>query len=181
MFWFVRQQAPISVGRAMLAGLGASSAIALLLSAGKLSDLPLVMAPFGASCVLLFTAADSPLSQPANVVGGHLLSTLVGLLFQTTLGSSPESMAFATGTAITLMRWLRVTHPPAGADPMVVLAGQESFSFLLFPVLPGTLLLVCFTSLYNHFLFGGRVSYPHPLSPIPVNTEPSRARVDPPR
>ncbi len=176
MSWFFRQQPPTSINQALFAGFATTIALALLHYIGELSALPLIMAPFGASCVLLFTAADSPLSQPVNVIGGHLLATLTGLLFQFSLGSGPISIALATGTAIALMRWLRITHPPAGANPMVVFAEQETFSFLLFPVLPGCLFLVLFTALFHRFLnsflnhsslnHSHAAAYPNPAEPF---------------
>lgn len=67
---------------ALLAGLGASLAIALLGWLDLGWQLTLLMAPFGASCVLLFSLPQSPLARPQNVLGGHLLAAAVGLLVQ---------------------------------------------------------------------------------------------------
>jgi CBS-domain-containing membrane protein len=107
------------------------------------------MAPFGASCVLLFSLSGSPLSQPANVIGGHFISTLVGLVLRLLFPNEWWAAALAVGLAIALMSALRITHPPAGADPLVVFAADPDFSFLVFPVLSGASALVAVATLFH--------------------------------
>lgn len=106
------------------------------------SNYPWLMAPFGASCVLVFAAPDSPLAQPRHVIGGHLLAALTGLLLLALLGSSWWSAALAVALAIALMQLARCVHPPAGATPLVVLAGGAGWDFLLTPVLCGSVVIV---------------------------------------
>ena len=100
------------------------------------------MAPFGASCVLAFGVWESPLSQPRNIIGGHLISTLVGLCVYHLLGSGTVSMALGVGLATGLMMLTRTTHPPAGANPLVVIMAGSSWSFLITPVLAGAVIIV---------------------------------------
>lgn len=126
----------------LLAGLGGVLAIAALRLMSDSAHMPLIMAPFGASCVLLFAVPGSPLSQPANVVGGHVVTTLVGLIMRLWLPDDWWALAFAVGLAIAVMVALRVTHPPAGANPLVVFATDPGFGFLVLPVLAGSLFLV---------------------------------------
>ncbi|MCZ8523515.1 HPP family protein [Paenibacillus caseinilyticus] len=104
---------------------------------GGWSGLPLLMAPFGASCVLAFALPESPLAQPRSIVGGHLLSTAIGLLLLQTAGAHPWTAALGVALAIFLMGLTRTLHPPAGADPLVVLLGGASWSFLWTPALLG--------------------------------------------
>jgi CBS-domain-containing membrane protein len=112
---------------------------------------PLLMAPFGATCVLMFAAPDTPLAQPRNVIGGHLVSSLIGLVFLKFIGTGPLEMGVAVGLAIALMQLTRTVHPPAGADPLVVLVGGKvGWSFLVAPVLAGSLLLVLIALLINN-------------------------------
>jgi len=134
-----------------MAGAGAALAIFLLLTLENKFQLPLLMAPFGASCVLLFLLPQSPLSQVKNVIGGHALSTSVGLLFVfliTTLFAEETPLeinivtALAVGFSIILMGLFKVVHPPAGADPIVVLLAHQSSFFIFFPVVAGAVLLV---------------------------------------
>ncbi|MHB0775048.1 HPP family protein [Halomonas sp. WWR20] len=108
----------------------------------------LLMAPFGVTCVLLFA---TPLAQPRNVVGGHLVSALAGLLALHWLGTGPLAMGGGVGVAIALMQFLRVVHPPAGANPLVIImTGIADVHFLLTPVLSGSLILVLIALLINN-------------------------------
>ncbi|MDD9271688.1 HPP family protein [Paenibacillus sp. GCM10023248] len=107
------------------------------------------MAPFGASCVIAFALPHSPLAQPRSLIGGHVLSTLVGLLALAAFGVHAWSLALAVGAAITLMQLTRTLHPPAGADPLLVMLSGASWGFLLTPVLLGAALLVLVALLYH--------------------------------
>lgn len=142
-------QPHINVKGAVIAGFGGGLGIALLGFLTIASGHPLLMAPFGASCVLLFSAARSPLSQPPNVVGGHFVATLISLLLRLYLPNEWWAVALAVGLAIFAMALLRITHPPAGADPIVVFLSHPGFGFLFMPVLVGSLLLVALASLYH--------------------------------
>jgi CBS-domain-containing membrane protein len=117
---------------------GGVAAIALIGLLTRLTGMPLLIAPFGASSVLLFAAPESAFAQPRNLVLGHLLSSAIGLAVFWVAGNGVWSMALATGLAIATMQLTRSLHPPAGADPLVImLGGGASASFLLFPVLAG--------------------------------------------
>ena len=112
---------------------------------------PLIMAPFGATCVLLYALPDSPLAQPRSVIGGHLLSTFVGLAVFHLIGYGFWEMGLAVGLAIGLMQFTRTIHAPAGADPIVVfLAGGLGWSFLFTPVLVGSVILVAIAFIVNN-------------------------------
>lgn len=162
-----RQQPPQPLLRAFKAGTGGMLAIALVAVLGYLSDSRWIMAPFGASCVLLFSVPASPLSQPANVIGGHLLSTCVGLVVQALLPVTWWSMGLAVGLAIALMVVLRITHPPAGADPLVVLAESPGWDYLLLPVAGGSLVLVLVAWLVHRI--PPRIEYPlRPVTEAPT-------------
>ena len=134
---------------AVTAGLGAAIAIALLTFATDYAHALMLMGPFGATCVLLFAAPTAPLSQPANVVGGHFLSALIGLGLGILLPMGNMTGAFAVGLAIAGMLLLRVVHPPAGATALVA-ATSGSWSFLVFPVLSGAIVLVIIAAIYHH-------------------------------
>jgi len=103
---------------------------------------PLVLGSFGASCVLLFGYPDSPFSQPRNIVLGHTLSTLVGLLVLQLFGVHWWSMALAVALSIVLMMRAGVMHPPAGSNPLIVMLLQPGWLFAFTPTLIGALLLV---------------------------------------
>lgn len=133
----------------VLAGVGGTIAIASLLAIGNAFDLAMVIAPFGASCVLVFGLPDAPLSQPANVMGGHVVSAVAGLLVMSLLPEFWWFPAVGVGLAISAMAALRITHPPAGANPIVVAALEPNWWFLLIPVLAGAAVLVALGVVYH--------------------------------
>lgn len=124
--------------------------IAVIAYLSVLIDKPLIIPSFGASCVLAFGVPDSPLAQPRNIIGGHFLSTLVGLIFFTTLGSSWWVMGLAVATAIAGMQLTRTVHPPAGADPLIVILSEASWLFLATPALAGSLILAFLAIIFNN-------------------------------
>ncbi|WP_417317383.1 HPP family protein [Emcibacter sp.] len=139
--------------------LGGAVAICLLGALTGYSSLPLLMAPFGASCVLVFGLPESPLAQPRNVIGGHTLTALTGFVFLFLFGDSWWAMGLAVGTAIAMMQLTRTIHPPAGANPVLVMMSAPAVTFLLFPVLSGAALLVLIGLLMNNLSLTR--SYPH--------------------
>lgn len=134
---------------------GGAVSIFILLVLSKLSHNPWIMAPFGASCVILYAVSQSPLAQPRNVIFGHFISALVGLCFLKWFGVHDLSIAFSVGVAIALMMYFRCVHPPAGANPLVILLTAQTihyeWSFLLFPVLTGAIALVIVAYVVNNF------------------------------
>lgn len=132
--------------------LGGAAAIGLLGALSGYSGFPLLMAPFGASCVLVFGLPESPLAQPRNVIGGHTLTALTGFVFLFLLGDNWWAMGLAVGTAIALMQLTRTTHPPAGANPILVMMSAPAVTFLAFPVFTGALIVVLTGLLVNTLL-----------------------------
>jgi CBS domain-containing membrane protein len=130
--------------------------------AGNTSALPWLVAPLGASAVLVFAMPAGPMAQPWAVVGGNTLSALVGIagVHGVHLLGSPElAAALAVASAIAVMLALRCLHPPGGATAlMMVLGGIGDPSFALYPVLLNSVLLVLAGIAYNHAT--GR-PYPH--------------------
>lgn len=128
---------------AVLAGIGASIAIGLLsFMDANLTDVVLLMAPFGATTVLVFGLPDSPLAQPKNVILGHLLTACIGVFFTQYVGFSALTLAIATGAGVSGMLLTKTTHPPAGANPILIMLSGQSWGFLLTPVLIGAVMIV---------------------------------------
>lgn len=131
-----------------------------------------LIAPVGASAVLVFTAPASPLAQPWSVVAGNTVSALVGLSCVTWLPGPVVAAPVAVAAAIAVMMALRCLHPPGGAVALlVVLMPDPGWHFALFPVLINSVLLVLFGMLYNH-LRGH--PYPHPVATPTVADAPGR-------
>lgn len=140
----------VTIQQIMLAWLGGVLAIAVVAWLADTSHLPLVLGSFGASCVLLFGFPDSPFSQPRNVIAGHFLASLTGLVFLTLFGPHWWSMALATGTTIALMQLTRTVHPPAGSNPVIVMLTAPAWKFLLMPTLIGAIALVTVAVMFNN-------------------------------
>ena len=143
----------------LLGGLGGAVAIATLVLLSGGFDLTLLLGSFGASCVLLFGYPDAPFAQPANVIGGHLLCTVIGLAALHWLGPHPWALALAVGSSMAAMMATRTVHPPAGSNPVIIFLGHPGWGFVLFPVLSGALILVLIAWLYNNAV--RKTPYPH--------------------
>ena len=128
---------------------------------------PRLVAPLGASAVLVFGVPASPLAQPWAVVVGNTASALVGIACVHLFGGVPElAAAIAVGGAIGLMFLLRCLHPPGGAAALLmVLSGAHDWHVALDTVLPNSALLVAAGMLYNG-VTGRR--YPHPQVAAPA-------------
>ncbi|MES2584561.1 MAG: HPP family protein [Pseudomonadota bacterium] len=118
-----------------------------------------LVAPIGASAVLVFALPSSPLAQPWAVVGGNTLSALVGTACALVFPDTVVAAGLAVSLAIGAMMYLRCLHPPGGAAALLVALGHnESWAFAAFPVFTNSLLLVCAGLVFNTLT--GR-AYPH--------------------
>ncbi|MGL4739968.1 MAG: HPP family protein [Sarcina sp.] len=109
-----------------------------------------LIAPFGASCVLVFGVWNAPLSQPRNVIGGHIISSFIGIMIYKLMGNTPVAIGLGVGLAIAIMILTKTTHPPAGADPIVTIMAGSSFGFLFKPVLLGAIVIVILGLIINN-------------------------------
>lgn len=131
---------------------------------GPAAAWPWLVAPMGASAVLVFALPASPLAQPWAVVGGNTLSALVGVACVRGVGHPELAAALAVGLAIGLMFALRCLHPPGGASALLVaLSGVTDPSFALLPVFVNSVLLVGVGMAYNTVT---RRAYPHMQLPV---------------
>lgn len=147
-----------SAREALRAGLGAALGlfVAGLVMLASGSDLRLglyLIAPFGASSVLLFAAPNSPLAQPWSAVVGNATGAAVGVLACLLVPDPGLRIALAVGLGIAAMIGLRAVHPPAGAVAMTAAMNPEAirqlgFWFVLAPVTLGTVLLVALAVVY---------------------------------
>lgn len=120
---------------------------------------PWLIAPMGATAVLVFAVPNSPMAQPWAVVVGNTLSALVGVACVHAMGTTPWAAALAVGGAIGLMLALRCLHPPGGASALLVtLGGVADPGFALDPVLLNAVLMVAGGMLFNT---ATRRPYPH--------------------
>ena len=142
-----------NIFKAFSAGLFSSITIgALTLLTYKTSLGLFLMASFGSSMVLLYGFSESPFAQPKNIFFGHLLTAFVGVIFVTFFEVSFFSMGIAVGIGTMLMIALKVTHPPAGGNPIAVMIGGVSFPFLIFPIMAGAITIIIVGIIYNSLI-----------------------------
>tara|TARA_B100001057_G_C22657369_1_gene874512 strand:- start:387 stop:860 length:474 start_codon:yes stop_codon:yes gene_type:complete len=112
-----------------------------------------IIASFGSTMVLLYGYPESPFAQPKNIILGHFLTSLIGIIF---LNFVPLpifiNIPLAVGFGVMLMILLKVTHPPAGGNPIIVIIGSVSYDYLLTPVIVGSIVVVLFGFIINKFL-----------------------------
>ena len=139
--------------KALLAGIFSAFTIGVLTVLTYKTALGLFIAgSFGSSMVLLFGFPESPFAQPKNVFFGHLLTTLVGILFITFFEVSFVTIGLAVGVGVMLMMAFKITHPPAGGNPIIVMIGGVSFQFLIFPVMVGAIAIIIGGIIYNRLI-----------------------------
>lgn len=134
------------------AGLGGAFAIGAMEWASELSGTPLGAIPFATSIVLVMGSPEAEPAQPRALIGGHVVSTIVGLAVLHLTGPHAWAAAIAVGLAILAMYLTDTFHPPAGIDPLLVVSQNLGWMFLLAPVLVGALLLALFAFLWHRGL-----------------------------
>ena len=119
-------------------------------------DLPLLIGSFGASAVLVYGAIKSPLAQPRNLVGGHMLSGLVGVACYQLFGNTVWlAAAMAVSLAIVVMLATKTLHPPGGATALIAVIGgvkihSLGFLYAVIPVGAGAVVLLVVALLVNN-------------------------------
>jgi len=154
---------------------GAISGLAL----GNGPLVPLLVAPMGASAVLLFAVPASPLAQPWSIVGGNTISALVGVIVAHFVHEPVLATGMAVALAIAAMSFARCLHPPGGAAALTAALGGPAvisvgFLFPFVPVAVNSILLVVLGYGFHKLT---RRNYPHVSAPAPTS---SHGTIDPP-
>jgi CBS domain-containing membrane protein len=138
---------------------------------GEGPHIPLIVAPMGATAVLLFAVPASPLAQPWPIIGGNTISALVGVTAAHFIPDPILAIGVGVSLAIAVMSFTRCLHPPGGAAALTALIGGPavSASGFLFPFVPVCLnsLILVGLGIAFHRLSGRR--YPHVALPTPAN------------
>ena len=108
-----------------------------------------LMFSFGATVFIVFVLYELETAQPKNIFFGHIISIIVGIIFNETIGLSFYSLGLSVGVAVTLMVYFKVMHPPAASNPLVALFMDLSFDYILFPVVAGTIVIILLSILIN--------------------------------
>jgi CBS-domain-containing membrane protein len=139
-----------------LLGIGICSSLSYLFFEPR--DLVLIIGSMGASAVLVYGAIKSPFAQPRNLIGGHVVSGLVGVLsFQLFQGNVILASAVAVSLAIAVMAFTRTIHPPGGATALIAVIGGDKIHNLgfLYPFIPagaGALVLLLIALITNNIV-----------------------------
>lgn len=163
---------PVSSAERFRASFGALVGILLTglisrLALGGDAGFPLLIAPMGASAVLLFAAPSSPLAQPWSVLGGNLISATLGVTCALTINDPVIAASTAISISIGLMLLLNCLHPPSGAVALTAVLGgpaiqEVGYWFVLSPVGLNSILLLASAYAFNNAT--GR-RYPHLAPP----------------
>ena len=157
-----------------LSALGGFLAISLIIGlSGPLLQAQgglLLLSSMGASCVLLFAVPHGVLSRPWPLVGGHLLSALIGVTLATSVPATALAAALAVSLSLVAMHYLRCLHPPGGATALMAVIGGDAvrelgYGFVFAPVLTNVLILLCAAFLFNYPFVWRR--YPQPEASVP--------------
>ena len=112
-----------------------------------------LVASFGSTMVLLFGYPESPFAQPKNIFFGHLLTSVVGVIFVNLIPLPIFIMIpLAVGFGVFFMILAGVTHPPAGGNPIIVIIGSASFSYIISPIIIGSAIVLVFGVVLNSFI-----------------------------
>jgi len=143
---------------------------------GNSAELPFLVAPMGASSILVFCVPASPMAQPWPVIGGNVISALIAVACCKLIHDPALAAPLALALAITAMFALRCLHPPSGAVALTTVFGGHAvsaagFSFAFLPVGLNSLLLVTMASLLNNAFHR---PYPHTQQSLHTNQHGSK-------
>ncbi|MER9423712.1 HPP family protein [Mesorhizobium sp. M0317] len=181
---FVPILAGATLRERLIACIGAMIGIALTGAIGALvlgngPHVPLLVAPMGASAVLLFAVPASPLAQPWSIIGGNTISALIGVIVAHFVHEPALATGIAVALAIAAMSFTRCLHPPGGAAALTAVLGGPAVTSagFLFPFVPVALNSIILVALGYAFHRLSRRSYPHVQAPAPKSTH---GTIDPP-
>jgi CBS-domain-containing membrane protein len=156
------------LGRLLWCAIGAAAGIGLALWCVEPMSVPFLLASLGGSAVFLFGLTRAPAAQPRALFGGHLGGALIGILCSQAFGSELWVYVIALVLTLAFMLVTRTVHPPAGANPLIMVHAHAGLSALWQPVAVGVLALTVVAMIWSR-LGPGMVHYPNKwLEPSPV-------------
>ena len=120
------------------------------------TDLVMIIGSFGASAVLIYGAIRSPLAQPRNFIGGHMISAAIGVTAYKLLPSPLWlTSAIAVATSIAIMHATKTLHPPGGATALIAVIGSQNihnlgYLYVLIPAGVGPFIMLAVALLVNN-------------------------------
>ena len=130
-----------SLKRIVISGVASGFAILVLYAISIASGYPLIIGSFGASIFLLFAVPKSDFSRAKNLIAGHFLASCIGVAFLMAFGANFWLLPIALCFTTVGMQILRVSHPPAASNPIIVFFSEPSWSFIFIPTLFGAAII----------------------------------------
>ncbi|PPC90226.1 MAG: hypothetical protein CTY35_14575 [Methylotenera sp.] len=165
---FVPDRIAVNRTERLRAGIGAFigilfTGLVTVLIEGDTSTIPYLIAPMGASAVLLFAVPSSPLAQPWSIIGGNTTAAFIGVTCAMWIAHPATAAAVAVSLSIVAMFALRCIHPPSGAVALTAVLGgatihAQGYWFVLAPVALNSFILLLVAILFNN---ATRRPYPH--------------------
>lgn len=149
----------LAVTRFLWCALGVAVAISAVLFVIEPPASPFLLASLGGSSIFLFGLTRAPAAQPRALFGGHLGTALIGISCYQLFGEALWVYALAQALAIIYLLATQTVHPPAGANPMIMIYSHATFLALWQPVLTGLLCLVAVAVVWSR-LYPGLAHYP---------------------
>ena len=158
---FTRLQPEMPFIECVKMGIKALITITSLSAIGHLSGQALVIAPFAASCITIYTAPKEEFAQPMNVIGGYFIACFVGIVALSILPNTWWVLGLMLSITITSMSYLRITHPPAAAIPfiMFIYHNDDALIKVMIPAMLGSFGLVIMALILHSIPFA-KQEYP---------------------
>ncbi len=149
----------LAAARLAWCAIGASIALGLVLWLVDPPSSPLLLASFGGTAVFLFGLTRAPAAQPRALLGGHLIGALTGVACFQLFGDATWVYLLALALTLVLMLVTGTVHPPAGANPMIMIHAHAGFAAVLNPVASGIVILAVIAAAWSRVV-PGAIRYP---------------------
>lgn len=149
-----------ALARLLWCAVGAAVGLGLVLWLVDPPSAPLLLASFGGTAVFLFGLTRAPAAQPRALFGGHLGGALIGVLCFQTFGDATWVYLLAVALSLVFMLVTKTVHPPAGANPLIMVHAHAGLSAVLQPVGLGVVILAVIAAAWSRLL-PGTVRYPY--------------------
>lgn len=140
--------------------LGAMSALGLALLFTRPPASPLLLASLGGSTIFLFGLTSAPAAQPRALFGGHLISALIGIICYQLFDDGLWVYLLAEVITLVVLLLTQTVHPPAGANPLIMIQAHADFSHLLMVVLVGVTIIAIVAAVWSRLTPGKALHYP---------------------
>lgn len=149
----------LSIARLAWCAGGGAASLGLVLWLVDPPSSPLLLASFGGTAVFLFGLTRAPAAQPRALFGGHLIGALIGVACFQLFGDATWVYLLALALTLVLMLVTQTVHPPAGANPLIMVHAHAGFSAIMSPVAAGVIVLALFAAAWSR-LVPGAIRYP---------------------